>query len=135
MCSTDEFEILKKMKGSELKGAYKPRVRPHAACQAHRSAGLKYEPLFDYFPEAKERGAFIVLTDGYVTEGSGTGVVHQAPAFGEDDYRVCLAAGVIERGAGAGATRRDTCDAWVLRARLVQASSAPSTTTASSRSA
>jgi isoleucyl-tRNA synthetase len=39
-----------------------------------------------------------VLTDGYVTDESGTGIVHQAPYFGEDDYRVCLAAGVITKG-------------------------------------
>ena len=36
-----------------------------------------------------------VLCDGYVTASSGTGVVHQAPAFGEDDYRVALANGVL----------------------------------------
>ena len=45
----------------------------------------------------KSSGAFHVLTDGYVTEESGTGVVHQAPYFGEDDYRVCLAAGIITK--------------------------------------
>ena len=45
----------------------------------------------------KSHGAFHILTDGYVTEESGTGVVHQAPYFGEDDYRVCLAAGVITK--------------------------------------
>ena len=45
----------------------------------------------------KASGAFHVLTDGYVTEESGTGVVHQAPYFGEDDYRVCLSAGVITK--------------------------------------
>lgn len=45
----------------------------------------------------KENGAFKVLTDSYVTDDSGTGVVHQAPYFGEDDYRVCLANGVISR--------------------------------------
>lgn len=37
------------------------------------------------------------MTDGYVSAESGTGIVHQAPYFGEDDYRVCLAAGVITR--------------------------------------
>lgn len=41
--------------------------------------------------------AFRVLTDSYVTDESGTGIVHQAPYFGEDDYRVCLAAGIISR--------------------------------------
>jgi len=45
----------------------------------------------------KKDGAFRVLTDTYVTEDSGTGIVHQAPYFGEDDYRVCLAAGIITR--------------------------------------
>lgn len=38
-----------------------------------------------------------MLNDGYVTEESGTGIVHQAPYFGEDDYRVCIAAGVVTR--------------------------------------
>lgn len=59
---------------------------------------LKYEPLFDYFAEySKKMNAHRVLVDNYVTEDSGTGVVHQAPYFGEDDYRVCLANGVIAR--------------------------------------
>lgn len=38
-----------------------------------------------------------MLVDSYVTEESGTGIVHQAPYFGEDDYRVCLNAGVITK--------------------------------------
>lgn len=38
-----------------------------------------------------------MLTDSYVTEESGTGIVHQAPYFGEDDYRVCLNNNVITR--------------------------------------
>ena len=40
------------------------------------------------FVQVKERGAFRVLVDTYVTEESGTGIVHQAPYFGE----VCLSA-------------------------------------------
>lgn len=60
--------------------------------------GLKYEPLFDYFTEySRKMNAHRVLCDGYVTEDSGTGIVHQAPYFGEDDYRVCLANGIIAR--------------------------------------
>ncbi|XP_058455405.1 isoleucine--tRNA ligase, cytoplasmic [Malaya genurostris] len=59
-------------------------------------AGLKYEPLFDYFRKY-ETVAFRVVLDGYVTEDSGTGVVHQAPYFGEDDYRVALANGIVNR--------------------------------------
>nr|WP_013933274.1 isoleucine--tRNA ligase [Pseudoalteromonas sp. SANK 73390]CBK62722.1 tmlM [Pseudoalteromonas sp. SANK 73390] len=50
--------------------------------------GKRYEPLFDYFKELKNEGAFVVLADDYVTMDSGTGVVHIAPAFGEDDNRV-----------------------------------------------
>lgn len=73
------FEILAKMKGSDL-------------------VGKTYEPLFPYFACMKDSGAFKVCGDSYVTSDSGTGIVHQAPAFGEDDFRVCLAHGVISRG-------------------------------------
>jgi len=38
------------------------------------------------------------LSDNYVTDDAGIGIVHQAPAFGEDDYRVCMAHGVIQKG-------------------------------------
>ena len=45
---------------------------------------LKYEPLFPYFAYMREeRNAFRVLNDTFVTSDSGTGVVHQAPYFGE----------------------------------------------------
>lgn len=75
--NVDDFQVLDKFVGSKLKG-------------------VKYTPLFDYFV-AKCPNAYQVLVDGYVTDDSGTGIVHQAPYFGEDDYRVCLAAGVITR--------------------------------------
>ncbi len=55
-------------------------------------AGLMYEPLFPYF--ADTANAFVLLTDGFVTTGDGTGIVHIAPAYGEDDYRVGKAAGI-----------------------------------------
>ena len=42
-----------------------------------------------------EDKAFRVLNDTYVTEESGTGIVHQAPAFGEDDHRIALAHGIF----------------------------------------
>ena len=45
----------------------------------------------------KAKGAFRVLVDTYVTSESGTGVVHQAPYFGEDDYRVCLRYNIIAK--------------------------------------
>ncbi len=55
-------------------------------------AGLLYEPLFPYF--ADQPHSFRLLTDDFVTTGDGTGIVHLAPAYGEDDYRVCRAAGI-----------------------------------------
>ncbi len=55
--------------------------------------GLRYEPLFDFQYEAIQgvdnaQNAWTVVCDDYVTMTDGTGVVHQAPAFGEDDARV-----------------------------------------------
>lgn len=57
--------------------------------------GWKYEPLFDFFYDKFKDHGFKVLNDTYVTADSGVGIVHQAPSFGEDDYRVGMAAGVI----------------------------------------
>jgi isoleucyl-tRNA synthetase len=48
--------------------------------------GLSYEPLFPYF--ANTENAFRVVEGDFVTTADGTGVVHIAPAFGEDDYNV-----------------------------------------------
>lgn len=67
--------VLDEVKGSEL-------------------VGKTYHPLFDYFKHLKSEGAFQILSDDYVSTESGTGVVHQAPAFGEDDYRVLKAANI-----------------------------------------
>ncbi|MGO1774187.1 MAG: isoleucine--tRNA ligase [Agrococcus casei] len=60
-------------------------------------ADVEYEPLFDYYTDAEQFGtgsAFRILVDDYVATGEGTGLVHQAPAFGEDDQRVSNAAGI-----------------------------------------
>ncbi|MFN8674150.1 MAG: isoleucine--tRNA ligase [Candidatus Sericytochromatia bacterium] len=73
--NTEEYEILEKMKGTEL-------------------AGIKYEPLFDFFADKKEEGAFRVVNADYVSTEDGTGIVHIAPAFGEDDYAVSIKNGV-----------------------------------------
>ena len=72
------YEVLEKMTGDKL-------------------VGLKYTPLFEYYSDYKDR-AFRVICDNYVTEEGGTGIVHQAPAFGEDDYRVCLLHGIVSKG-------------------------------------
>jgi isoleucyl-tRNA synthetase len=56
--------------------------------------GRRYTPLFDFLVERGGPNAFQVLGADYVTTEDGTGVVHQAPAFGEDDQNVCNAAGI-----------------------------------------
>ncbi len=54
--------------------------------------GWQYAPLFPYF--AAQPNAFRVLNDAFVTTADGTGLVHMAPAYGEDDFRVCRVAGI-----------------------------------------
>lgn len=56
--------------------------------------GMVYQPLFPYFQEYQNQGGFRVFNDTYVTAESGTGVVHMAPSFGEDDYRIMAREGV-----------------------------------------
>jgi isoleucyl-tRNA synthetase len=57
-------------------------------------AGLAYRPLFPYFAGLADKGAFKTLTGDFVTTEDGTGIVHIAPGFGEDDYRVMKETGV-----------------------------------------
>ncbi len=60
-------------------------------------AGLRYQRIFDFYSDETKfdvANAWQVLVDDYVGEGDGTGIVHQAPAYGEDDQRVCEAAGI-----------------------------------------
>lgn len=71
-----KFKILEKFRGKDM-------------------LGWRYEPLFDYFYEEFKDVGFRVLNATYVTSDSGVGLVHQAPAFGEEDYKVALDAGVI----------------------------------------
>ncbi len=54
--------------------------------------GRHYRPLFPYFGDTEN--AFVVLEGAFVTTDEGTGVVHLAPGFGEDDQIVCAAAGI-----------------------------------------
>lgn len=69
----ESFEIVARFKGRDL-------------------ASWTYEPLFPYL--AAQPGAFRVLVDDFVSTGDGTGIVHIAPAYGEDDFRVGKAAGL-----------------------------------------
>lgn len=54
--------------------------------------GLKYKPLFPYFKD--NANSFKIIAGDFVTDGDGTGIVHLAPGFGEDDQRVCADAGI-----------------------------------------
>ncbi len=60
-----EFEVIDQLRGKDL-------------------IGLTYEPLFPYFADTKN--AFHVVAADFVTVGDGTGIVHIAPAFGDDDF-------------------------------------------------
>ncbi|MFJ6679536.1 isoleucine--tRNA ligase [Microbacterium sp. NPDC091382] len=60
-------------------------------------ADVAYDRLFDYYADEETWGtqhAWRILVDDYVTTTDGTGIVHQAPAYGEDDQRVTGAAGI-----------------------------------------
>ena len=69
----EEYKILETYKGSDLKG-------------------IKYDQLLPFVNV--EGKAFEVLADNYVTDSDGTGIVHLAPAYGEDDNRVCKENGI-----------------------------------------
>lgn len=53
-----------------------------------------YQPLFPYFADKKAEGAFRVVSADYVGADEGVGIVHTAPAFGEDDYWTCRKNGI-----------------------------------------
>ncbi len=65
-----------------------------AECLGADLKGIAYEPIFPYFADKAADGAFCVLNDDYVTTDDGVGLVHIAPAYGEDDFRVCREAGL-----------------------------------------
>ncbi|WP_108251018.1 isoleucine--tRNA ligase [Planctomonas deserti] len=59
--------------------------------------GVQYDRLWDYYADTEKYGtqhAWQILVADYVTTTEGTGIVHQAPAYGEDDQVVCAAAGI-----------------------------------------
>lgn len=71
-----------------------PTIRVIATLKGKSLEGQTYEPLFPYFAKRKDDGAFRVVLGDYVTDTDGTGIVHTAPAFGEDDFEVCKKAGI-----------------------------------------
>lgn len=64
-------------------------------CDGKELEGLAYEPIFRFADGRVDLSkARRVLLDEYVSDESGTGIVHQAPAFGEDDLRICQREGI-----------------------------------------
>ena len=70
-----DYRVVGRVRGSELVGA-------------------EYEPIFPYFARYAADGAFRVHAGDFVTTDEGTGVVHIAPGFGEDDYRLLAGTGL-----------------------------------------
>jgi isoleucyl-tRNA synthetase len=56
--------------------------------------GKGYKPLFPFFADLKTRGAFRTLNGAFVSTDEGTGIVHIAPGFGEDDYNLMKDSGI-----------------------------------------
>ncbi len=73
--SPEEYEIIATFLGKEM-------------------VGLRYAPLFPYFADLKDSGAFQAHQADYVTTEDGTGIVHIAPGFGEEDYEVLKDSGL-----------------------------------------
>ena len=75
-------------------GAYKKQLE-HAqkvgTMKGSELLGLSYEPMFPYFKDLKAKGAFKVLRGEFVSTEDGTGIVHIAPGFGQDDFDACRA--------------------------------------------
>ena len=91
---------------ADLLGAYARELgedpRVVATCTGADLAGARYRPIFDYFDDDAHRAAgaapgpkaWTVITADFVTTTDGTGLVHLAPAFGEDDMIACTEAGI-----------------------------------------
>ena len=98
----DEFLLAEDLLGAYAKDlGYESADEARAAVRARVAgadlADVTFERLFDYFADTEKWGtqnAWRILVDDYVTTADGTGIVHQAPAYGEDDKRLNDAAGI-----------------------------------------
>ena len=79
----DDFYIIAKARLSAYYGKELPEIVQEF--KGSDLAGLRYEPLFPYFADLAEKGAFRVINADYVSTEDGTGIVHIAPGFGEED--------------------------------------------------
>ncbi|KAG6918537.1 Isoleucine--tRNA ligase, cytoplasmic [Tephrocybe rancida] len=89
------FILHEKLLKTLYKDPKKAKFKKIGQFQGSDLKGWRYAPLFEYFTDQYEDKAFRVLVDTYVTDADGTGIVHQAPAFGEDDHRIAVANGVL----------------------------------------
>ena len=77
-----------------LLGRYKQQLQhatPVGTLKGSELIGESYTPMFPYFKNLKEKGCFKVLGGEFVSTEDGTGIVHIAPGFGQDDFEVCRA--------------------------------------------
>ena len=77
-----------------LLGRYKKQLEKAVKVGSMKGSelvGMSYEPMMPYFKNLKEKGCFKVLSGEFVSVEDGTGVVHIAPGFGQDDFDVCRA--------------------------------------------
>lgn len=77
-----------------LLGRYKKQLENAVEVETIKGSeliGLSYTPMFPYFEHLKNQGAFKVLNGEFVSTEDGTGIVHIAPGFGQDDFEACRA--------------------------------------------
>ncbi len=89
---TQQNWILAKTTLANVYGKYSENEKPFEELETLSGAdlvGQYYEPLFPYYKD--HENAFQIFHAGYVSTTDGTGIVHQAPAYGEDDFYNCRA--------------------------------------------
>lgn len=72
-----DYEIIEKIKGADLEGT-------------------EYEPLFKFFEDRRKDGCFRVIAANFVDADIGTGIVHCAPGFSHNHYKLCVENKIIK---------------------------------------
>ena len=93
--SGKHYIMLENLLSSIYKDPKKAKFRIVGNFKGKDMLGWRYKPLFEYFYEDFKDVGFRLLNGTYVTGDNGTGIVHQAPAFGEDDYNIAREYGII----------------------------------------
>lgn len=89
------YVLLESLIGTLYKKPKDEKYKVVARYKGSEMLGWRYQPLFSYFYDQFKDYGFRVFNDDYVTSTSGVGIVHQAPAFGEEDFNVAMKHGVI----------------------------------------